>query len=178
MVKKDFLHIKPDLSEIPRFRLFTGIVFWVFYSITIYFFLVVFRESIRLLSITPDNDVWILSNEEESFYNFFFAFLAVHFSQSIVLVYWFKTPKQFLKKSVFRKQRILNNQTFLNLPFISWFIKLGFLYGLFFGNVLQKGYYHINLYPNILSILLLLIPVLIMQGFLELNNRFKFIGKA
>ena len=85
--------------KIPRSRFIIGIVLGLLYSFLFYSFLYLARESLRGLSITKEYDLWVLSSEEVSFYNLFFAFISVIIGQSICFSFWINRPKQVFQKT-------------------------------------------------------------------------------
>jgi len=171
-----FLTTEFDSFSIPKKRIVIGIVLALISIIVIYSLLYMSREMLRYMSITDDYDLWILSDREVKFYNLFYAFLAVIFSQSFFINFVFNIPKRPFVRRNWRKVTILNDQRVLNLSFIYWFAKLTFIFALMFGFVFRKGYYAFSFYPTYRYLFLLIVIVLFLQSFITL--RFIFRGKS
>lgn len=163
----------PHLPEISILRLIVGIAGGLSFSYSIYAFLVVCREVIRLLSITDYGDVWILSDAEVHFYNFFYALLALIFGQSLILRIWFFRLRRPFEKRQFLQQSILNDQRNLNAFFIHWFTKisliLGFLYGVIQAYTLKSS----SLFPDLNFLFILFAAVLFLQTWTTIRRKYK-----
>jgi hypothetical protein len=171
-----FLRIENDSFLIPKKRIAIGIFLALISTVLIYSMLYLFRETFRYMSITEDYDIWILTEKEVKFYNLFYAFLAVIFSQSFFINFVFNIPKRPFAKKNWRKITILNDQRILNLSFINWFAKVTFIFGLIYGFGFKKGYYTFSFYPTYIYLLILVIIVLFLQSFITL--RFVFGRKS
>ncbi len=139
-MKKGFLKTKFKTLEISNSRLITGIVIGLLFSFVFYSFLYIIREMFRIMS-EPFYELWVLTDREVSFYNLFFAFISVIFGQSICFNYWLNRPKRLFKSERFRKISIINDQRFLLWYFLSWFSKIGLVFGIMFGITLYGGFY-------------------------------------
>ena len=140
-MKKRILNIDPKIFKIPRIKLITGILIGLFYSFAFYSFLYLIREVFRILSVTEDYDLWILTDKEVDFYNLFFAFISVIISQSVCFAFWFDRPRGFFEKRHYRTTTIVNDQRVLNWYFLSWFSKLAIVFGIMFGLAFHGGFY-------------------------------------
>jgi len=152
---------KPEFLKLSRFRLVAGILLWLLYSGVIYSFLYAMREVIRVNSLMGGGDLWVLSDEQVSFYNLFFAFLSVILSQSVCINYWFNKPNRVFEKRDYRKNAIVIDQLNLNWYFISWFSKVAVVFGLYFG--MHGSFYVFGFYPEFKYLFLLIIVVLFLQ---------------
>jgi len=168
-LKSGFLKTESNSIQIPRKRIILGIVLALISIFVIYSFLYLFREFFRYMSITDDFDMWMLSDKEVKFYNLFYAFLAVIFSQSFFINFIFNIPKRPFAKKNWRKTTILNDQRVLNLSFVNWFAKLTFMFGIMFGFGFRKGYYAFSFYPTYIYFFILLVIVLFMQSFVTIR---------
>jgi len=121
------------------------------------------RESFRILSVTEKYDLWVLTDKEVNFYNLFFAFLSVIIGQSVCFVFWFDQPKKIFGIRNHRKTAIVNDQRFLNWYFLSWFIKLAVVFGLFFGFTFHGSWHVFSLYPDYNYVFILIIITLFLQ---------------
>ena len=160
MIKKN---LRITELKISRTRFFSGIVLGLLYSFIFYSFLYLVRESLRGLSITERYDLWILSTEEVSFYNLFFAVVSVIIGQSACFSYWFNRPKQVFQKTKNKRNRIVHDQHFLNWYFLSWFSKITLIFALIFGYTFEGGFYTFSFYPDYKYLFLLIVIVLFLQ---------------
>lgn len=172
-INKGFLKTDTKNFKIPRKRIVIGIILGLISVFLIYSLLYLFREAFRYLSITEDFDMWILTDKEVAFYNLFYAFLAVIFSQSFVLIFLFNRPKRIFNNSNWRKITIVNDQRVLNLYFLNWFTKLAFIFALMFGFGYSKGYYAFSFYPDYKYLFFLIIIVLFFQSFNTIKFTFR-----
>lgn len=170
MLYKGFLHTNTQLFKIPRQRFYTGLFAGLFFSFCMYALFYMTRESFRILSLTPDYDMWILTDTEVSFYNLIFAFISLIFGQSICFDYWFNHSLTFFSKRKYQRHAILNQQQGLNTYFLFWFSKLAILYGIYFGWTLQAGFYTFSLYPKYSYIFILIVIVLVFQTWNRLRR--------
>lgn len=162
-MKKRILNIDSKIFEIPRIKLITGILIGLFYSFAFYSFLYLIREVFRILSVTDDYDLWILTDNEVNFYNLFFAFISVIISQSVCFAFWFDRPKVYFEKRHYRKTTIVNDQRVLKWYFLSWFSKLAIAFGIMFGLAFHGGFYVFSFYPDYNYVFILIIIVLYLQ---------------
>jgi len=172
-LNKNFLHKEPNFFEISRFKLIVGILIGLLYSFALYSFLNVSRELFRILSVSENYDLWILTDNQVNFYNLFFAFISVIFGQSICFVFWLDRPKKMFQKQNYRKTTIVNDQRVLNWNFLNWFSRLAALSGLWFGLTIQGGYYIFSLYPDYNYIFILIIIVLFFQTWNTIRFTYK-----
>jgi hypothetical protein len=173
VLKKGFLHPNPEFIKISRQRLIIGIVLGVLYSFIFYSLLFVIREAIRLLSILPNYDLWILSENEIAIYNLFFAFISTIMGQSIAILYVLDRPKRLYDKTNYRKTTIINDQRVLNWSFLQWFAKIAFGIGLLFSSAMPYGERYLGLYPAYSFIFILVVIVLFMQTWTTIRLIFK-----
>ncbi|MEI6349370.1 MAG: hypothetical protein WCP69_15605 [Bacteroidota bacterium] len=172
-LKQNFLH--PDLKtfEVSKFRIIVGVIIGIFYSFAFYSFQFVLREAFRTLSVNEDYDLWILSTNEVHFYNLFFAFISVIIGQSICFTYWFDRPNKRVHRLNYKRTSILNDQRVLNWYFLFWFLKMTFLYALFFGLSSGLGSQVFSFYPDYIYLFILIIVVLYLQTWNTIRQLFK-----
>lgn len=163
MLNRSFLHTETELFKIPKSRLIMGLFSGLFFAFCFYALLYLARESFRILSLTDDYDLWILTDKEVSFYNLIFAFISVIFAQSICFAFWFDRPLKLLSKRKFQRKTIVNDQRALNTYFLFWFSELAIVFGLIFGLTYQGGFYTFSLYPKYNYVFVLIIFVLFLQ---------------
>ena len=140
-----------------------GLFSGLFFAFCFYALLYLTRESFRIMSLTDDYDLWILTDKEVSFYNLIFAFISVIFAQSICFVFWFDRPLKLVSKRKFQRTTIVHEQKALNLFFLFWFSELAVIYGLTFSSTYQGGFYAFSFYPKYNYIFILTILVLFFQ---------------
>lgn len=167
------LNIEPKFFEIPKFRLIAGILIGLFYSFAFYSFLYLTREVFRILSVTEDFDLWVLTDKEVNFYNLFFAFISVIISQSVCFTFWFDRPRKIFGKGHYKTTTIVNDQRVLNWYFLSWFSKLAIVYGIMFGLAFHGGFNVFSFYPDYNYIFILIIVVLFLQTWNSIRLAFK-----
>ncbi len=173
MLSKKFLHTKTTLFEIPKSRLIMGLFAGLFFAFCFYAFLYLTRESFRIVTITDDYNLWILTDKEVSFYNLIFAFISVIFAQAVCFAFWFGRPRKIFSKRKFQHIAIVNDQSALNTYFIAWFSKLAFVFVLFFGLISKGGYYVFSLYPKYNYLFILVIIVLFLQTWNSIRRTYK-----
>ncbi len=157
------LDTDPKTFKIPGIRLIAGIIIGLLYSFSFYSFLYVTREFFRVLSVTGDDDLWILTDKEVYFYNLFFAFVAVIIAQSVCFSVWFDRPRKIFGKRHYKTTAIVNDQRVLNWVFLSWFAKLAIAFGIMFGHALHGWFYIFSFYPDYNYLFILIIVVLFLQ---------------
>ncbi|NOQ74811.1 MAG: hypothetical protein GQ574_22545 [Crocinitomix sp.] len=164
-----------SFKSISRFRKIVGVVLGVGYAVILYAFQFLLRETLRIASTSEFNEMWLLSEEEVGFYNWFAAALSLLIGQSICLAYWFSRPKRFKERGIRSRSTIINDQRFLQTSFLMWFLKLGFFYVIFFGLTWQNntGYLVFSFYPTFAIILILVILVLFFQSWNTIRVKFK-----
>jgi hypothetical protein len=131
---------KQSIAElkISRVQFFSGVILGLTYAFIFYSFLYLTREAIRVLTITEEHNLWMLTDNEVWVSNLFFAFISVIMGQSICFTFWFYKPKQVFKKSKISKYRIVHEQRFFNWFFLSWFSRLGIFIALLLGDTFLK----------------------------------------
>ena len=68
-------------SRLSMFKLVSGILLALTMAFLFYFFSCALMEAFRLMSITPENDIWRPSVEERNFYQLVFAFISTILAQ-------------------------------------------------------------------------------------------------
>lgn len=172
-LNKHFLEKKPKFIEISRFRLVLGIILGLLYSFAFYSLLYIIREVFRLVSVTEDYDMWVLTDKEVNFYNLFFAFLSVVIAQSVCFTYWFDRPRNVFCRMNHIKSTIVHDQRALSWYFLSWFSKLAVLFGIWFGICYRGGHYTFSIYPDYKHIFVLVIIILFFQTWNKIIRTFK-----
>lgn len=160
-------------SGLSRNRIIAGILLAIIVAFAFYALSCIGRESLRYLSITDDYDLWVLSDREVNFYNLISAFIAVIIAQSTFITFLFDRPGKLFEKKHYLRTSIINDQRFLNLSFIHWFVKIAFIIALFYGITVPGGFYVFNLYPSCNYIFILLIIVLFLQTWVTIRRKFK-----
>ena len=173
-MKRGFLHNKPDLFRISKARLVYGITLGLLSAFIFYSFLYLFREVIRIFSITEDFNIWVLTDSEVNFYNLFFAYLAVIAGQAVCIRFLLDKPRKlFTKQKRYWNTAIIHDQRFLYIYFLNWFAKLAVLYALFFGVTFDNAFYAFSFYPKYNYLFILIILVLFLQSFTSIRRIFR-----
>ena len=158
-------------SRLSTFKLVSGIAVALLMSFVIYSFSCVMLEAFRIVSVTPEYDMWVLGDKERSFYQLFFAFISVILAHSFCLAYWFDGPRHVFEKSHRSAVMIVNGQRNLNWYFLSWFSKVVFCWIVIFS--VPGGFYAFSLYPSYNCFFILLIIVLFLHPWVAMRLAFK-----
>lgn len=161
----------PLRSRLSTFKLVSGIVVALLMSFVFYFFSCAMLEAFRVMTVTPEYDIWVPSEKERSFYQLFFAFVSVVFAQSFCLAYWFDGPRRFFEQRHRSAVQIVNGQRNLNWYFLSWFAKV--IFGWFIFLSIPGSFYAFSLYPDFKHLFVLLIIVLFMHPWVAMRQAFK-----
>ena len=158
-------------SRLTTFKLVAGIVVALLMSFVVYAFSCVMLEAFRIVSVTPEYDMWVLDDKERSFYRLFFAFVSVILAQSFCLAYWFDGPRRFFEKGHRTAVMIVNGQRGLNWYFLSWFAKVVFCWLVI---ITFPGWFYVfPFYSGLTGIFILIIIVLFMQPWVAMRLAFK-----
>lgn len=161
----------PLRSRLSTFKLVSGVVVALLMSFVFYFFSCAMLEAFRVMTVTPEYDIWVPSEKERSFYQLFFAFVSAVFAQSFCLAYWFDGPRRFFEQRHRSAVQIVNGQRNLNWYFLSWFAKV--IFGWFIFLSIPGGFYAFSLYPDFKHLFVLLIIVLFMHPWVAMRQAFK-----
>ena len=161
----------PLRSRLSTFKLVSGVVMALLLSFVFYFFSCAMLEAFRVMTLTPEYDIWVPSEKERSFYQLFFAFVSVVFAQSFCLAYWFDGPRRFFEQRHRSAVQIVNGQRNLNWYFLSWFAKV--IFGWFIFLSIPGGFYAFSLYPDFKHLFVLLIIVLFLHPWVAMRQAFK-----
>lgn len=161
--------------SISKRSFYVGLLLGMAYAFSLYAFAFMTRETFRVLSFDKVYGLWTLTEEEHKFYNLSYAFIAAMIGQSICLKYWFDKALKSTHIKNLRKSTIVNNQTFLQWGFLSWFSKLAFIFAFFFGMVYDNlmAYQAIDIYNDYGYIFILFIVVLFFQSWIHIRKHFK-----
>lgn len=107
--------------------------------------------------------MWILSDNEVSFYNLFSAYLSVITALSVCFSFWFDAPKKIFAKKQYKRISIVHEQRFLNACFLSWFPKFMLVTIVWFGVTFPNGFLVFNLYSEYKYLFILIIIVLFLN---------------
>lgn len=168
---KRTVNIKP-IFTIPKQKLWTGITLGLTYAFSLYGFLYVMREGMRVLYLEYNMPI-VFNSAELSQFNLFFAFIALINGQSIMLSYCFmETPKQYMQAKQ-RRTTILNGQRVLNWTFLYWFFKI------FIQLAITTKIFTTNIivYPSKLFVATVLLLVLFFQTWNAIFLQFKQVYK-
>lgn len=114
---KDYLKPKLSIQEIGQFKFYLGITVGIFSAISLYLFLYLLREALRLQT---EQDLLVLNRKEVLFYNFFLASISGVFGQYVCNKIWFRQRR---KLSNYKKDLIFTHGDFSMLNFLGWILK-------------------------------------------------------
>ncbi len=161
----------PLRSRLSTFKLVSGVVVALLMSFVFYFFSCAMLEAFRVMTLTPEYDIWVPSEKERSFYQLFFAFVSAVFAQSFCLAYWFDGPRRFFEQRHRSAVQIVNGQRNLNWYFLYWFAKVLLCWFCIFG--FPGAFYAFSLYPDFKHLFVLLIIVLFLHPWVAMRQAFK-----
>jgi len=161
----------PLRSRLSTFKLVTGIIVALLMSFTLYFFACAMLEAFRIMTVTPEYDMWVLGDKERAFYQLFFAFVSAILAQSFCLTYWFDGPRRIFERRHHSLVRIVNEQRNLNWYFLYWFAKVLLCWFCIFG--FPGAFYAFSLYPDFKHLFILLIIVLFLHPWVAMRLAFK-----
>ena len=161
----------PLRSRLSTFKLVSGVVVALLMSFVFYFFSCAMMEAFRLMTVTPEFDIWVLSEKERSFYQLFFAFVSVILAQSFCMAYWFDGPRRFFEQRHRWAVQIVNGQRNLNWYFLYWFAKVLLCWFCIFS--FPGAFYAFSLYPDFKHLFILLIIVLFLHPWVAMRQAFK-----
>ena len=161
----------PLRSRLSTFKLVSGVVMALLLSFVFYFFSCAMLEAFRVMTLTPEYDIWVPSEKERSFYQLFFAFVSAVFAQSFCLAYWFDGPRRFFEQRHRSAVQIVNGQRNLNWYFLYWFAKVLLCWFCIFG--FPGAFYAFSLYPDFKHLFVLLIIVLFLHPWVAMRQAFK-----
>lgn len=161
----------PLRSRLSTFKLVSGVVVALLMSFVFYFFSCAMLEAFRVMTVTPEYDIWVPSEKERSFYQLFFSFVSVVFAQSFCLAYWFDGPRRFFEQRHRWAVQIVNGQRNLNWYFLYWFAKVLLCWFCIFS--FPGAFYAFSLYPDFKHLFILLIIVLFLHPWVAMRQAFK-----
>lgn len=173
MLNHFFKNTISELPKIPRLQFWFGLIAGLFFAFSFYAVLYLSRESFRILSVNEYFDLLILTDNEVNFYNLFYAFVSVIFAQSISFIFWFNQPANLFSKRKYQQKIIVYDQAVLNSFFISWFLKIALVYGIFFGWSLTSEYHTFSFYPTYKYVFIFIIIVLYLQTWVSIRRYYK-----
>lgn len=167
-LKKGFLkpHNKLILSK-KQFVL--GLLLGIFLSILLYGIAMYLFEFFRRTSSLHCNAIYQFTDEERSFYAWFYAAIAAILGQNTAIWFWAKstTRKEFSYRSIgLRLKNIAHDQSTLSTYYFTWLSRMATLCFVFFGTSnLFPTYDSLDLHQNF-SYLFILMPRVLWLGFL------------
>ena len=158
-------------SHVSMFKFVSGIVVAIVMSLTFYAFSCVMLEAFRVVSITPEYDMWVLGDKERSCYQLFFAFVSVILAHSFCLAYWFDGSRHIFEKGHRSAVMIVNGQRNLNWYFLSWFAKVVLCWLVLI--TFPGWFYVLPFYPGLTGLFILIILVLVLHPWVAMRLAFK-----
>lgn len=158
-------------SRLSMFKLVSGILLALTMAFLFYFFSCALMEAFRLMSITPENDIWRPSVEERNFYQLVFAFISTILAQSFCMTYWLDRPRRAFEKGHRSIVMIVNGHRNLNWFFLNWIARVVLAWFVIFASS-PGSFYAFVLYPDYKGLFLLLILVLFLHPWVEMKRAF------
>jgi len=144
-------------ENISKRHLIFCIIIGLLSSFSIYSAFYVLRETFRLMSFSYEFAPNIFSEENRWISNLFYAYLSLVFGNSIAISILFRRPQKVISRRNTKRERILNDQVFLNLNFMYWFGKMGITFGIMSISMLDFQFFPEYYIPFILLILVMYI---------------------
>lgn len=166
------MHKGIESVKISKSKFWIGILVGLLYSFAFYSIFYMSRESIRFFSISDDFNLWVFTDDEVNFYNFFLAYLSLIFGQSISIQFWAERSRKFMSSYKEKLITIINDQRFLIWYFLSWFSKLALVFTFVFVVTLEGGSVF-NFYHGYKFIFILFLVVLFLQSWVTIRQVFK-----
>lgn len=155
------------IFPITRLQLWGGILLGVAFTCVFYYLLFLTRESLRLLTVWVEYEVWRLTDWEAWFYNLFIAYLSAILAMATVIGFWVKGN---CGRGI-RGTSMLTDVRVLNFYFLSWFGKVVLVYAVMFS--FNGGQYVLNLYPGYAFVFVLLLIVLFLQCWVTIRRIYR-----
>jgi biopolymer transport protein ExbD len=175
-LKKGFLKPQNNLSQSKR-QLISGFIFGLLSALILYFSSQFVFESFRRIAAHFEGLLYVFTENEMSFFNWFYASVSLVFGNAIFLRYWAKMlcrTNDITLKNKLRIHTIKNDQTNLTTYFFHWFARCALLYFLFFGlNAGHWSYDVIGLYENYKYFFILIPIVLWLNSWLGISRLFR-----
>lgn len=174
-LEKHFLHESSPFKDISKIRFWGGILTGLFFGVSLY---LVINVSIGVISFssfhTHFHERWSFSKEELNFYNFFFAFVALNFGQSICFRTWFHKKRKWRKRGYYQWQSIQIEQEFFNWTFLFWFIKMLLFYFIILTfSTTDNEIPNLSFYPDYNFMFILILITLFLYPWLSIRKKFK-----
>lgn len=161
----------PLRSRLSTFKLVSGVVVALLMSFVFYSFSSVMLEAFRIMTVTPEYDMWVLGDKERAFYQLFFSFVSAILAQSFCLVYWFDGPKRIFERRHHSAVQIVNGQRNLNWYFLYWFAKVVLVW--FVVLSFPGAFYAFSLYSDFKHLFILIVVVLFLHPWVVMRLAFK-----
>lgn len=172
MIKKKIL-FRPSKNQF-----IIGILLGLVYAIFFFNFLLACKKGYKLLIASiKDYEVFYLNDNENSFYLFLYAFIAVFFSYSIIINYWLNQPNKIFSRYNYKRKFINNQQQLTNWFFMSWFSRIGIFIGLISFDYKDFNFYGTYKYVAILFFFAFIGQIWMSLRFFFCKNRMKWLFK-
>ncbi|NRD21006.1 hypothetical protein HNV08_13195 [Winogradskyella eckloniae] len=102
-----------------------------------------------------ENRPIVVPEEDRKLYNLFFASLSMIIGNSIGVSYLFSRTQNVFSRHNNKRNRIINDQSFLGVNFMHWFTKLWFLFGIFAEELMGSAFIINFMLPSLLLIIVL-----------------------
>tara|TARA_R110002049_G_scaffold19656_1_gene73152 strand:- start:62 stop:1474 length:1413 start_codon:yes stop_codon:yes gene_type:complete len=144
-----------NFKSISRTKIVLSILLGLVSAIVIYCFFYVVRETDRMMSLDFENRPLTLTDARRNLYNLFFAAISMVLGNSIAISFLVSRPQNIFSRRNNKRNRIINDQSFLGPNFIYWFTQIWFLFGAFASEIVGSKFLDFYLLPSILIIVVL-----------------------
>lgn len=155
--------------NLKRLDIVLATIILVFSAISFYAFFYLMRETLRLLSLTYEYELLVLTESEIGFYNRFYAAIALIIGLGAASSFISNRPS-FLNGSIIERTNTLNDSRVLNWVFLMWATQLGFTLGLFFSATYPLSEF--SFYEEYRYLFILFIIVLYLQQWINYRKLF------
>ena len=144
-----------DFKAISKKKIVLSILLGLISAIVIYCFFYVVRETDRMMSLDFENRPLTLTDARRNLYNLFFAAISMVLGNSIAINFLVSRPQNIFSRRNNKRNRIINDQSFLGPNFIYWFTQIWFQFGAFASEIVGSKFLDFYLLPSILIIVVL-----------------------
>lgn len=162
----------PEFLEIPAKRKVIGILLGVGYALSLYFFLQIFRESLRVFPSLLEDSLWELTPAEDQYYNWIYAALSVLMGRGVMWNYWLERPRRFLAKNNRKRYSILTDHRILWASFL-WFTRSGYAFFVVLGIAFSHGFEELSFYEDFWFLFPLMMVVFYLQSWNSLRKIYR-----
>ncbi|PCJ66471.1 MAG: hypothetical protein COA58_06755 [Bacteroidetes bacterium] len=175
-LEKGFLRPQNQLS-LSKISIFWGLFLGLLIAFCLYSGAFILFEKFRCADVFAPSELYIFTEDEMSFYKWFYASVSVIIGQAMAFKYWVAKSRQQFKtfnSSRIRLRNIGNDQSNLISSFLHWFSHCSVLFTLFFGlGITYTSYDDCDFYANHQYFFVLIPIVLWLNSWVGLARLFR-----